>query len=63
MDKEEKYMLSPWGCLMAVLMDYCININHITPRMGEHMVADFMDYMVAAGHIDTVQEGEEHGEA
>ena len=58
--EEEKYVLSPWGCLMAVLMDYGIDINRITPRMGKHMVTDFMEYMVAAGHIGTVQEGEEH---
>lgn len=60
MNEEEKYVLTPWGCMMAVLMDYGINISHITPKMGEHMVTDFLEYMVAAGHIRMIQEGEEH---
>ena len=60
MDEEEKYVLSPWGCLMGVLMDYGIDTSHITPRMGEHMVNDFMQHMENAGYIRKVHEGEEH---
>lgn len=58
MAEEEKYVLTPWGCLMGVLMDYGIDISHITPKMGEHMVDDFLKNMVKAGHIEEV--GEEH---
>ena len=57
-DDDDVYILTPLGCLMAVLMDYGIDISHITPKMGEHMVSDFMQYMVDAGHIEKAQEGE-----
>lgn len=60
MSKEEIYVLTPWGCLMGVLMDYGIDISHITPKMGEHMVNDFLESMVKAGYIGRIQEGEEH---
>lgn len=48
---EEKYILTPWGCLSAVLTDYNVDTSHITGRMGEHMVEDFMELMVKAGHV------------
>ena len=48
---DEKFALTPWGCLSSVLNDYGISYDHITHKMGEHMVEDFMDSMVKAGHI------------
>ena len=49
--KEEIYFITPWGCLSSVLDDYNIDTSHITPKMGEHMVEDFMDAMVKSGHV------------
>lgn len=57
--QEEKYVISPWGCLSTTLTDYAVDISHITPAMGEHMVEDFMDAMVKAGHVGKVEEGAE----
>ena len=45
------FRLTPWGCLKKVLNDYNIDCEHITGRMGEHLVEDFMDSMIRAGHV------------
>lgn len=55
---EEIFRLSPWGCLSAVLEDYGVDLSHITPKMGEHMVDDFMELMVRTGHVEKVSENE-----
>ena len=52
----EKYVLTPMGCLYAVLLDYVgpdhlLDIRKIQGRVGEHIVEDFMDAMVRAGHV------------
>ena len=51
MSEEEKYILTPWGCLWGVLNDYGIDLSNITPAIGEHMVEDFMTAMVKAGYL------------
>lgn len=50
-DNEEQYILTEWGCLYAVLTDYGINVDHISGKVGAHIVEDFMDLMVRAGYI------------
>lgn len=50
-EDNEVFIMTPWGCLSGVLTDYGVDISHITPRMGVHMVEDFMDAMVKAGHV------------
>lgn len=54
-EEEEVMVLTPWGCLMGVLNDYGFNTDHITGKIGEHMVEDFMDLMVATGHLAKVE--------
>ena len=51
MDNKEEYVLSEWGCLASVLMEYGIDVSHITGRIGEHIVEDFMDAMCNAGYV------------
>lgn len=55
---EEKYCLTPWGVLCSVLLDYNINVDHITGKMGEHLVEDFMDAMVTSGYVAKKSDGE-----
>lgn len=50
-DDGVRYVLSEWGCLSATLNDYGIDYSHITPKMGFHMVEDFMELMVKSGHV------------
>lgn len=50
-DEEEKYVLTPWGCLYGTLIDYGIDVSRIKGRVGEHIVEDFMEAMEKAGYI------------
>ena len=53
---DEVFVLTLWGCLCSVLADYNVDVSHITPKMGEHMVEDFFEQMVKAGHIGKREE-------
>ena len=55
-EDDEKYVLTPWGCLCGVLIDYGINVSHISGRVGEHIVDDFIGAMVKCGYIGKVEE-------
>lgn len=56
--EDEVWRLTPWGCLFAVLNDYNIYCDHITSRMGEHLVDDFMEAMEKHGYLSRVSEEE-----
>lgn len=45
------FQLTPWGCMTAVFADYNIDCSHLTGKMGEHLVEDFMDLMQAQGYV------------
>lgn len=60
---EEKYRLTPMGCLYAVLLDYVgpdhlLDIRKIQGRVGEHIVEDFMDAMVRTGYLERTSDEE-----
>lgn len=60
---EEKYILTPVGCLYAVLKDYAdrggfFDVEKLQGAYGEHIIHDFMEAMEKAGHIKRA-EGEE----
>ena len=55
-EDDETYILTPWGCLHSVLIDYGINVGYISGRVGEHIVDDFMDAMVKCGYVGKVEE-------
>lgn len=48
---DELFCLTPWGCLYSVLKDYNVDASHVTGRMGEMIVNDFMDAMEKAGYV------------
>lgn len=50
-DGNDVYVLSPWGCLSVVLMDYGIDISRISGKVGSHIVEDFMELMEKSGYI------------
>ena len=58
-EQEEEYVLTPWGCLSAVLYDYGIETDHIKGKVGEHIVDDFMDAMTVAGYVSKAGEKNE----
>ena len=51
LDGDTKFELTPWGCLYMVLTDYGVDVKDIPGRIGVHIVEDFMDEMVRAGHL------------
>ena len=57
-EDDDVYMLTPWGCLCGVLIDYGINVSHISGRVGGHIVDDFMDLMVKCGYIGKVEDSQ-----
>ena len=54
---DDKFGLTPWGCLYAVLTDYGIDITNITGTIGKHMVEDFMALMEQHGHVVRREDG------
>lgn len=62
-DEEERYMITEWGCLYLVLMDYGIDVSHITGAVGKHMVEDFMESMVKAGYVAKAEDAKGDKEA
>ena len=45
------YTLTPWSCLLLTLHDYGINLDHISGKVGAHIVEDFMELMIEQGNI------------
>lgn len=50
--EEETFRLTPWGMMTVVCRDYNIDVSHMTPKMGEHMISDFMDMLMKAGYVE-----------
>lgn len=55
-ENDETYCLSMWGCLYVVLNDYNINTDHITAKMGEHIIQDLMELLEKQGYIGKVND-------
>lgn len=51
-NKDESLRLTMWGCLECVLRDYNIDASHITPKMSEHLVNDYMELLERQGYIE-----------
>ena len=60
-NEEDRYMLTPWGCMYAIFLDYNINLSSISGTMGEHIVEDFMELMVKCGYIWRTENGDIQG--
>lgn len=54
-NNEETYELTMWGCLYAVLQDYNVDVSHISGRLGEHIVEDFMELLKYCGYIERLE--------
>ena len=51
-EESEEHCLTPWGCLLAILSDYGIEIEGIAGKAGEHIVDDFMDLLIENGYAE-----------
>lgn len=59
MSDDERYVLTPWGCLATVLSDYRIDVSDISGKVGEHIVEDFVECMEKMGHVVYVEAEDE----
>ena len=55
-NEDTLYHITPWGCLYVTLIDYGIDVNHISGRVGNHIVEDFTDIMEKAGYLSKVND-------
>ena len=58
-DDDVKFVLTEWGCLSSVLIDYGVDISRVTGKIGEHIVEDFMELMVKCGYIGKAEDKED----
>ena len=58
-DENVRFVLTPWGCLSSVLTEYNVDVSRISGRVGQHIVDDFMDAMVRAGHVAKAERTED----
>lgn len=62
-DGEERYTLTPWGCLYAVLLSYGIQISlsdgkEISGKVGEHIMQDLFEVLCKTGYLKEKDEKE-----
>ena len=50
-DDDVKFVLTEWGCLSSVLVDYGVDVSRVTGKIGEHIVEDFLELMCKCGYI------------
>lgn len=58
-NEEERYTLTPWGCLYATFLAYNIDLSSISGTMGEHIVEDFMELMAKCGYVKRKESDED----
>ena len=58
MHEDEYYTLTMWGCPSAVLEEYGFDTNHISGRVGEHIVEDYMDQLEQCGYLKKKEQDE-----
>ena len=56
---DDVFRLTKYGCLVAVMSDYGINLDHITPAIGEHLVDDFFECLAKQGYLQKVDPEDE----
>ena len=54
-DDNDVFILSEWGCLRNVLVDYGVDVSRVTGKIGEHIVEDFLELMCKCGYIGRVE--------
>lgn len=49
---DAEFRLTKGMVLLLTLRDYGIDVSHITPKMAEHLVDDFMNELVKQGYAE-----------
>lgn len=51
-DDNEKFVLSPWGCLYCAFEDFGLKLPDISGKMSEALMDDFFEIMEHAGIVE-----------
>lgn len=51
-DDNEKFVLSPWGCLYCAFEDFGLKLPDISGKMAESLMKDFFEIMEHAGIVE-----------
>ena len=51
-DDNERYFLTPWGCLCCAFGDFSLKPPEISGKMADALMDDFFEIMEAAGIIE-----------
>lgn len=51
-DDNERYFLTPWGCLCCAFGDFSLKPPEISGKMAEALMDDFFEIMEMAGIIE-----------
>lgn len=51
-DDNERYFLTPWGCLCCAFVDFGLKSPEISGKMADALMDDFFEIMEAAGIIE-----------
>lgn len=55
-DDNERYFLTPWGCLCCAFGDFSLKPPEISGKMADALMDDFFEIMEAAGIIEKKNE-------
>ena len=51
-DDNERYFLTPWGCLNCAFKDFGLELPNISRKMAEALMDDFFEIMEMAGILE-----------
>ena len=51
-DDNERYFLTPWGCLCCAFGDFSLQPPEISGKMADALMDDFFEIMEAAGILE-----------
>ena len=55
-DDNERYFLTPWGCLCCAFGDFSIKPPEISGKMADALMNDFFEIMETAGIVEKKNE-------
>lgn len=55
-DDNERYFLTPWGCLCCAFGDFSLKPPEISGKMADALMDDFFEIMEAAGILEKKNE-------
>lgn len=51
-DDDERFVLTPWGCLLCAFRDFGLKLPDISGKMAEALMDDFFEIMERHGIVE-----------